>query len=250
MPVQSKLRATTLAEFQKSLGVRFRNIALLNTALTHRSYANELGNGVSNEKLEFLGDAVLDLAISDSLMYLFPDAQEGVLTQLRSHIVSKPSLMKIAKQLELGSFLLISPSEDQSGGRKKRAILADAMEAVIGAYYVDRGFKHAKKALLRWFESVIQDVQDGKQRKDYKSILQYTVQHYLHKSPAYAIVKRSGPIHNQVFSVHVKINGEVYGEGKGKTKKEAEQAAARLAYTRFSSEKRGSSTKKRTRNTQ
>jgi len=226
----------SLIEFQRLLGVKFKNLSLLNTALTHRSYANEWSDGNSNERLEFLGDSVLGLIISDHLMSLYPSAQEGDLTQLRSNIVSKYSLMETAKRLSLGMYLLVSPSEDNSGGRNKAAILADTMEAVVGAYYVDRGYKKTYWALIRWFDAAIQKVKDGSHAKDYKSMLQDFVQQTLQKTPTYAMVKRSGPIHEHFFRVKVKIGSTVYGEGTGMTKKLAEQTAAGIAYAKITKE--------------
>lgn len=229
----SKERIRELQSFQKKLGIRFRDIFLLNHALVHGSFANEMKNIPNNEKLEFLGDSVLGLAISAYLYQKWPEFNEGQMTMMRSYVVSEQSLSNLALQLGVDQVILVSRGEENSGGRKKRAILADAMEAIIAAYFLDAGFPRSQQAIVRWLEPVVQTVRENRHKKDYKSLLQQRVQQTLHANPTYHLLKRSGPAHKQEFFIEVVINDQRYGPGRGYSKKAAEQQAAALAYKAF-----------------
>ncbi len=211
--------------------MRFKRPGLLNLAFCHRSYANESGGEVgNNERLEFLGDSVLGLVVAEYLFTELPDRPEGDLAKIKSFVVSEESLADIARRLKIDNFILIGKGEEYSGGRKKKAILADAMEAIIGAYFLDSGFKAAGKFILRCIVPEINKVLEDRHRKDYKTLLQEMVQKRYKTYPRYELVKRTGPDHNKTFWMDVRINERSYGPGSGKNKKEAEQAAARMAY--------------------
>lgn len=224
-------RRKELQLFQKQAGIRFRDPALLNLAFSHRSFANESDGGVdNNEKLEFLGDSVLGLAVAEYLFRRFPDKAEGDLAKIKSFVVSEDSLAIIARNLKVDNFILIGKGEEYSGGRSKKALLADATEAIIGAYFLDSGFKPARKFVLEHLVPEINKVVENRHRKDYKTLLQEHVQKKFKNYPRYSLLKKTGPDHNKTFWIEVRINNRVYGPGKGKNKKEAEQAAAEIAY--------------------
>lgn len=204
---------------------------LLNLSFTHRSYANENQKNIeNNEKLEFLGDSILGMIINEYLFLQFEDKSEGDLSKIKSFVVSEPSLAQIAKQIKIDNFILIGKGEEYSGGRKKDAILADAMEAVIGAYYLDSGMKSVKKLILNLLVPEIQKVIENRHQKDYKTLLQEYIQKKYKVYPKYTVTQKVGPDHDKTFWVSVYINGKSYGPGKGKNKKMAEQNAASIAY--------------------
>ncbi len=226
-------RRKELQLFEKNAGIRFRRIDLLNLAFSHRSYANETPGVLNNEKLEFLGDSVLGLVVSEYLFEQLEDRNEGDLARIKSFVVSEDSLAVIAKELKIDNFILIGKGEEYSGGRSKKAILADCMEAIIGAYFLDTGFKGAKAFVLRYLIPQIDSVLADRHKKDYKTLLQEYVQKRFKSYPKYQLVRKTGPDHDRTFWVEVRINGETCGEGKGKNKKEAEQNAASIAYQKI-----------------
>ena len=205
------------------LAYSFRNPALLALALVHRSALARAGD--NNEKLEFLGDAVLDLAISDLLMERFPKADEGELSKRRAALVNARVLAAKAAAIELGSELRLGKGEEKSGGRKKPSILAAAYEAIIGAVYLDGGFAAARDLIGRHFHAELcMDTRDSP--IDHKSRLQEITQRLFRETPAYGLVAASGPDHDRAFVVELRVAGQLYGRGEGKSKKEAEQQAA------------------------
>jgi ribonuclease-3 len=198
-------------------------------ALTHKSYFNEhRDSGLQdNERLEFLGDAVVDLAISHRLMERFPHASEGELSKLRALIVNEEGLARIARALSLGDLLLLGRGEEMTGGREKSSVLADAMEAVIGAVYLGAGMESVMALVDRHFLDALEGVAEGRSGLDYKTKLQEDVQNRLKVSPRYRVVAEVGPDHEKTFEVEVSIGSELYARATGRSKKEAEQAAAR-----------------------
>lgn len=219
---------TTLCE---ALGVNFSNIELLHQALTHTSFANECRSlgAIHNERLEFLGDAVLDLVISEFLFRQFPSLPEGELTKSRSVVVCEATLARRAAELNIGSYLLLGKGEASSGGRARTSILADSFEAIIGAVYMDSGFARAGKFVLTQLKADLDLIGRGEGAKDYKTLLQEVVQKNNDSKIVYEIIDQRGPDHNKVFEVAVLVNDLRYGKGAGKSKKEAEQHAAKQA---------------------
>jgi len=230
-------RKKSLQAFEKKAAIRFRRYDLLNLAFCHRSYTNEVQNITeNNEKLEFLGDSVLGLVTAEYLYSQLPGKVEGDLARIKSFVVSEESLAEIALSLGVNEYLLIGKGEEHSGGRKKKAILADAMEAVFGAYFLDSGFKEASRFILNLLVPQIDKVLNNKHKQDYKSLLQEFSQKKFKVYPKYKIIKKSGPDHNKTFWSEVEINGAFYGPGVGKNKKDAEQKAAEAAYLRLAEE--------------
>lgn len=241
-PVSSE-RRKELHLFEKHAGIRFRKLGFLNLAFCHRSFTNENTKVFdNNEKLEFLGDSILGLVISEYLFKEFPDKNEGDLAKIKSFVVSEDSLQAIAKKIRVDNFILIGKGEEYSGGRSKKAILADAMEAIIGAYYLDSGLKTVKDFILRMLTPEIQKVLTDRHKKDYKTLLQEYVQKTYKTYPRYHLVKRTGPDHDRTFWIEVTFEGKKYGPGSGKNKKDAEQMAAGMAYKQIGEEKNVSST--------
>lgn len=197
-------------------------------ALTHKSYCNEHRDEqcVDNERLEFLGDAVVDLAISQRLMERFPNASEGELSKLRALIVNEEALAKIARKIGIGDLLLLGRGEELTGGREKSSVLADALEAVLGAIYKSGGMTRVLELIDRFFTPVLEGVAAGASGQDYKTLLQEDVQNRLRVSPRYRVVNETGPDHEKVFEVEVTIGAEIFARSTGRSKKEAEQAAA------------------------
>jgi ribonuclease-3 len=227
-------RKRALAMFQKAANVHFKNPQLLNLAFTHRSLSNESGNKNNNERLEFLGDAILG-AITATLLYRdLSDKAEGELAKIKSVVVSEDILAGVARELQIDTLLLLGKGEENSGGRQKNAILADALEALIGALYVDSGYKAVFLFVSRWMEPEINRVRDNRHHQDYKSLLQELSQRLFRTYPVYRLVKRTGPDHDHIFWTEVTINGQTFGPGTGKNKKSAEQEAARIAYEYYS----------------
>lgn len=228
-------RRRQLQQFQGQASLKFRQVELLNQALSHRSWANEQEPQVSNnERLEFLGDSVLGLVVAEHLHELLPDRPEGDLARIKSFVVSEESLAAIALNIGVDRVVLVGKGEEQSGGREKKAILADALEAIIGAWFLDSGFRAARRFVRQHLEPEIQKVLQNRHRKDYKTLLQELVQKQFKTYPRYRVEHKSGPDHDKTFWVAVDVNGESYGPGEGKNKKEAEQAAARKAYRALS----------------
>lgn len=214
-----------LKEFQKKIGYQFQQEGLLRQALTHSSYANEhrMKKLSDNERLEFLGDAVLEIVTSDFLYHEHTDVPEGELTRVRASIVCEQTLAFCTRALNLGDYLLLGKGEDQTGGRKRKSILSDAFEAIIGAIYLDGGFANAKEFIHRF---VLNNVEHMQLFYDSKTILQEIVQAHFPYGVVYHLIKEEGPDHNKSFTVAVHIGEECYGEGTGRTKKAAEQEAA------------------------
>lgn len=214
---------------EKKIGYKFKNPDLLLNALTHSSYANE-NRGISdNERLEFLGDAVLGLVIADYLYRLFEEHKEGDLTKIRASIVSEGPLSQIARDIGLGRFLLLGKGEAISGGRDRDSVLADALEAVIGAVYLEAGINQAKELIIGLFSSLMENSFQGKGFQDYKTNLQEVLQAMGEEEIVYRVIKETGPDHDKEFVIEVLCGRRVIGRGKGKSKKEAEQRAAKEA---------------------
>ncbi|PIR21066.1 MAG: ribonuclease III [Deltaproteobacteria bacterium CG11_big_fil_rev_8_21_14_0_20_47_16] len=226
---------TQLKELEKKLSFKFSDRLHLKRALTHRSYANEnrLAPTDHNERYEFLGDAVLELSISHLLMKHFSDHSEGELSKLRASIVNETQLAEIARGLDLGQFLYLGKGEDQTGGRDKPSLLADAFEAILGAMYLDRGWEKAFAMVTRYYKPVLEAVSAGDYIKDFKTQLQEEAQSRFHAIPKYRLVKETGPDHQKVFEINLYIGEELYGVGTGMSKKAAEQEAAKEALTKL-----------------
>jgi ribonuclease-3 len=230
LPPLDQGRKKELAAFVKSAGLRFKRLELLNLSFIHRSVTNESGFKLNNERLEFLGDAVLG-AVSATLLYeRLVDKSEGDLAKIKSVIVSEDTLSGIARDFQIDSLLVLGRGEESSGGRTKKAILADAMEALIGALYLDSGYKAAFAFVSRFINEEITRVLEDKSFKDYKSLLQELCQRLYHNYPVYILHKRSGPEHARMFWMEVTVADKCYGPGAGRNKKSAEQEAARMAY--------------------
>ena len=211
---------------------------MLNLAFCHRSYANEIDINVdNNEKLEFLGDSVLGLVSSEYLFATFSDQSEGEMAKIKSFVVSEASLSKIAKQIRVDNFILIGKGEEYSGGRSKRAILADCLEAIIGAYYLDSGLKTVRDFILNLLIPEIDAVRENRHEKDYKTLLQEYAQKRFKTYPRYKTVNKRGPDHDRTFWIDVLINDRSFGPGIGKNKGEAEQKAAGIAYNTLKGDK-------------
>ena len=227
----SRERREELVAFQKKIGFRFKSVDLLNRALTHRSRTNEeLSRSENNERLEFLGDAVLGMVAASYLYRKLPDRAEGELARIKSFVVSEETLSEISLSLGVDKALLIGKGEEQSGGRGKKAILADAMEAIIGACYLDQGFEKASVFILKLLAPEVKKVLENRHHKDYKTIVQEFAQKQYRSYPKYSVVRRSGPDHDRTFWISCMIENTEFGPAEGKNKKEAEQKAAALAY--------------------
>jgi ribonuclease-3 len=220
-------------EVIQKLDYTFKCPDLLAEAFRHSSYVNELGDGSvrDNERLEFLGDAVLDLAVSHILMEIFQDSKEGDLSKFRASVVNERGLSQVAKELGLGEFLLLGKGEELSGGREKPSILANTVEALLGALYLDAGFTKTKEIIHKLFSPYIDQLDSGGGMDDYKSLLQEFTQETFKSRPEYVLVDESGPAHAKNFRVAVRVDGDVVAEGLGRSKKEAEQKAAKEAFS-------------------
>ena len=214
---------------EQKLGYKFNNINLLKNALTHSSYANEVRNGFSsNERLEFLGDSVLSIVVSDYIYKHYPNMPEGELTKLRASLVCEKSLCTFSRELELGSYLMLGKGEDKGGGRERDSILADAFEAVLAAIYLDGGMEPARRHVMNFVLRELKHT-DDEVFKDYKTALQEIIQRNPEESLTYILTDESGPDHDKSFTVEVRLNSNVIGKGTGKNKKRAEQMAAKEA---------------------
>ncbi len=218
-----------IKDLETAIGYRFHNISLLQNALTHSSYANERWHNslLSNERLEFLGDSVLGMLVAEYLYQTFPDRPEGELTRMRADMVCETTLAAVANRLGLGEHLLLGHGEERFGGRSRNSILADAVESVIAACFLDGGIDAALKFVQKF---ILVDVPVNKlHNTDYKTALQELVQQKKNQVLSYALVGQSGPDHDKQFDVEVSLNGTVVGSGSGRSKKRAEQDAARAA---------------------
>ena len=228
-------------ELIERLGYGFKQQNLLEEAFRHSSYVNELANpGLKdNERLEFLGDAVLDLAISHILMNLFQDANEGDLSKYRASVVNEKGLFQIAKGLGLGDCLQLGKGEEITQGREKPSILANTLEALIGALYLDAGFSKTREIINRLFVPLLGKTDSGLMINDFKSRLQEYTQEIYKVRPQYQLLEERGPAHDKTFRVALRLNGETLAEGEGRSKKEAEQRAAREAFFCLQGKKKG-----------
>ena len=214
---------------EENLRYEFKNKKLLINALTHSSYANEARDGVSsNERLEFLGDSVLSIVVSEYIYKEFNNLPEGELTKLRASLVCEKSLCQFSRELELGKYLRLGKGEYKGGGRERDSILADAFEAVLAAMYLDGGFNVAKNHVMRFIKNELKHT-DDEVFKDYKTALQEIIQKNPEESVTYILTKETGPDHDKVFEVEVRLNSNTIGKGIGKNKKQAEQSAAKEA---------------------
>lgn len=219
------------SEFEEKIGYEFQNKEIIRRALTHSSYNKEKNTRhKDNERLEFLGDAFLDAIIGEELFMRLSDGTEGLLTKTRALVVCEKSLAGVACGYDLGSYLYMGRGEEAAGGRNKSSILADGMEAVIGAIYLDGGYEQVKRFVLRSFENILKDAEDGRLFSDFKSELQELMQKKDNRAViAYETEKEEGPAHDKIFFVNLSCDGRILGRGKGKSKKEAEQNAAKAA---------------------
>ncbi len=224
-------RKAALDRLQERFGYRFRDPDLLETALTHRSFVNENPDPVrpDNERLEFLGDAVLELCVSDMLMRQFPDQTEGRLSQLRASIVNEQPLAELAKGFAIGDCMLLGRGEESSGGRGKASLLANALEAVLAAIYLDGGFAVASGFICGLFAPLIRNEGQPPVYRDYKTVLQQIAQHRFRVTPRYTLIREYGPDHDKTFVVELALAGRIATTGTAKNKKEAEQRAAEKA---------------------
>lgn len=222
---REKYMEYTLNKLEKRIGYSFQDKKLLEHAMIHSSYANEhhLGKLGCNERLEFLGDAVLEVVSSDFLFRTFPEMPEGDMTKTRASLVCEPTLAFCAQEIDLGGFLLLGKGEDATGGRGRDSVVSDAMEALIGAIYLDGGFANAKEFIHKY---ILTDIEHKQLFYDSKTILQEIVQENGTQPVEYILTKEEGPDHNKNFTVEARVNGKVMGQGSGHTKKAAEQAAA------------------------
>ncbi|MGM0369143.1 MAG: ribonuclease III [Bacillota bacterium] len=218
-------------EIQSELGIEFNDLELLTRALTHKSYSNERRQESlkDNERLEFLGDAVLDLVVNQYLFMEYPAHPEGELAQIRSVVVSAPTLAEKSREIDLGNYLLLGKGEEATGGRKRNSILADGFEALIGSIYLDQGLEVARKFILDLLITNINNVEQGNHIQDYKTLLQELVQKSSDQRPYYEVIKEEGPDHNKSFTVKVTFKDEILGVGRGSSKKRAQQSSAKEA---------------------
>jgi len=214
-----------LKEFEDKLGYKFNNKQLLVEALTHKSYKKPY----NNERLEFLGDAVLDLVIGEYLFFKFPNANEGELSKMRASLVNEEGFAKLAKELDLGKYIFISAAEENNNGRNKPSLLSNAFEAVMGAIYLESGLDEVKKITLRLLERVYPKIDLNSLFKDYKTSLQELTQAKFGTTPEYKLLSSYGPDHKKEFEVAVLLHGEELSVAKGKSKKAAQQEAAKKA---------------------
>ncbi|MDP7557098.1 MAG: ribonuclease III [Nitrospinaceae bacterium] len=223
-------RIIELAPLQKTLNYSFNDPCLLNKALTHKSYANEIDIPVkNNERFEFLGDSVLDLIVSHYMILEYDDLAEGALSKIRAAVVNEACLAKLAKDIDLGQYLLLGKGEHFSGGRQKSSILANAFEALVGALFCDSNLETVSKILMPTLIIEIDKYKDTCKLRDFKSDLQEYTQDKLTCIPSYQVVGEMGPDHDKSFEVEVTVRNKVQGKGNGKSKKEAEQSAAMMA---------------------
>lgn len=216
----------TIQEIAERLQIRVTDHALLQQALTHRSALGESEEALSNERLEFLGDSVLGLVVAQYLYAEFPERSEGELAKAKAVAVSEPVLAESAKNLGLPDMILMSAGEESSGGRRRLSILSDAFEALVAVVYLDCGVEAAREFVLRALESILVDIERKEHIRDYKSLLQEHIQGLYKRAPRYVVVAEDGADHDKTFGVEVRLEEIVMGRGEGKSKKQAEQAAA------------------------
>ena len=229
--MSSLLDKNLVNNLENKINISFNNKKVLQRAIIHKSFSNEKKdlNYSNNERLEFLGDSVLNIIISTYIFKNFPDCPEGELAKIRSVIVSETILARKARKLKLGGFLILGKGEEATGGRKRSSILADTMEAIIGAIYLDQGFETVFNFVINLFSDTIKEVKNGNYIQDFKTLLQEIIQQDGYTGPIYRLVDATGPDHNKKFEVSVSYNDKILGCGAGFSKKEAEQKAAENA---------------------
>ncbi len=224
-------------KLEKTLGYKFKDTSLLISSITHNSFVAEYDRGIQDyEVLEFLGDAVLSLIVSEILIKEFPKAKEGELSQLRSAVISEAYLSRLAKKIELGNFVLLSKGEIAQKGMERESLLCDVFEAIFGAIYVDTDYhiEEPRNVFNRLFkETLLNDIRTENIPRDYKSLLQIYTQRYMGITPKYKLVSAVGPEHSKTFTMKCVVNEKVTTKGKGKSKKEAESEAAKKAYLKL-----------------
>ncbi len=238
------MAAIRLDELERKLGTNFKDQGLLRLALIHRSYVNEKSSANhSNERLEFLGDAVLSLVVADYLYLNYPEQSEGDLTDMRSALVRRETLCKLAISFDLGQYLFLGKGEAASGGRSRVLTLASAYEAVLGALFLEQGLEGAREWLLPQMERELAEILAENRHRDYKSLLQEMAQRLYHLAPAYTVTEESGPEHERIFQIEARLGERVIGRGNGTTKQYAQQNAARNALTNLEAENNNANSK-------
>jgi len=228
--IYGKGGSSQLSPLFRTISYRFRNMVLIRQALTHRSFfSGETEGGETNERLEFLGDAVLGLVVTDELYHRFPHKNEGELTKIKAYLVSREMLAKGAKEIDLGKYILLGHGEEISGGRHRKSILSNAYEALLGAIYLDGGLQKIRSFICKHILKDVDNLISGRFDHNYKSQLLEYIQGKGGESPEYIVVEEKGPDHEKEFTVEVRVNGKVLGKGKGYNKKSAEQQAAHEA---------------------
>ena len=213
-----------LNKLQKEIGIEFKNRELLIQALTHKSFAVAVGKTKWNERLEFLGDSILSAIVSDFLYHEFPKSHEGILSRMKSQLVSRKTLNKWGNEIQISDYVALSPGEEATGGRTRDSIIVNTFEALLGAIYLEKGYKESEKFIHRFLRSW-----EDLTYTDYKSQLQELVQKKYKILPVYTVTRETGPEHDKIFEVTVKVKRRILGKGTGKNKKEAEQNAAKQA---------------------
>jgi ribonuclease-3 len=226
------MRNNNLEQFFECLGYKFENKNLITEALTHKSYTRDY----NNERLEFLGDAVLDLVVGEFLYSTFKDSEEGTLSKLRAALVNENSFTKLANEIRLGEFIYISPAEENNNGRNKSSILSNAFEAVMGALYLEAGLEKVREISLRLILNVYKKIDPNQLLKDYKTTLQEITQAHFGCTPDYRLIQATGPDHKKEFEIGVFINDKLYSTAKGHSKKVAQQNAAKDAIKQLKKE--------------
>ncbi len=231
-----------LSSLQQRLAYLFQAPARLQQAVTHKSYINEMKEKTieDNERFEFLGDAVLDLIISEALVARFPDSPEGDLSKMKSRVVSEGTLARIAKEIRLGQYLYLGRGEERTLGREKSSLLADALEALIAAIYLDGGLPAAREVVIREFEPFLQELTRPEVTVDYKTELQELCQKEFESLPTYQVIRETGPDHQKRFEVEIRIQNHPHATAIGRSKKEAEQRAAQIALDKLRKGERAS----------
>jgi len=231
-------RSSLYAALEEKLGYCFRSSTMCETALTHTSWMNETHetDRSDNERLEFLGDSVLALAISDILMRRYPNHPEGELSKARSALVNEAGLARVSEDLLLGQWIFLGRGEEQAGGRQKRSLLSNALEALLGAVYLDGGFAAAFQVVERLFQPALADT-PGSTARDFKSRLQEVSQACMQLAPTYTVIGAYGPDHDKTFDVAISLGDKEYGRAQGKSKKEAQQNAAEMALAALQAER-------------
>ena len=220
---------------QKNLGISFHQESLLEQAFVHSSYSNENPDFAwpSNERLEFLGDAILNFIVTEKLYEEFPKLPEGELTEIRASLVCRDTLAEQASSLKLGDWLLLGRGEEANGGRAKTSNLANALEALVGALYLDQGLAKSRRFILRQLKPELEKIKAGKTTSNYKALVQELIQGQKRPTPVYRLVEATGPDHSKQFTAEILVDGEALGRGTGKSKKVAENQAARAAWEKL-----------------